>query len=94
MARRGGWGLSAVLLTATAAGLGSAPISDATEVGEIREQMGGMLPGGHPQVALRLGHPAAGEPPSTPRRPANEVISLWDQAARLRQFSASIMPRV
>jgi nitroreductase len=69
-----GMGLSAVLLTATAACLGTAPISDVTEVGEAREQMRGMLPGGHPQVAVRMGHPAPGEPPYTPRRPANEVI--------------------
>jgi len=69
-----GMGLSAVLLTATAAGLGTAPISDVTEVGAVREQLRGMLPGGHPQVAVRVGHPALGEPPATPRRSANEVI--------------------
>jgi len=71
-----GMGLSAVLLTATTAGLGTAPISDVTEVGAVREQMRGMLPGGHPQVAVRVGHPAVGLPPSTPRRPANEVIAI------------------
>lgn len=69
-----GMALSAVLLTATAAGLATAPISDVTEVAAAREDMRGMLPGGHPQVAFRAGHPAPGEPPSTPRRPANEVI--------------------
>lgn len=71
-----GMGLSAVLLTATVAGLGCAPISDVTEVASIREQMRGMLPIGHPQVAVRVGHPAPGEPLSTPRRPANEVIEV------------------
>jgi nitroreductase len=70
-----GMGLSALLLTATAAGLGTAPISDVTEVASTRAQMRDMLPGGHPQVAVRFGHPVAGEPPSTPRRPANEVIT-------------------
>jgi nitroreductase len=71
-----GMGLSAVLLTATAAGLGTAPISDVTEAGAAREQMRGMLPGGHPQVAVRIGHPGPGALPTTPRRPANEVITL------------------
>lgn len=71
-----GMGLSAVLLTATAAGLGTAPISDVTEFSATREQMRGMLPGGHPQVAVRVGHPAPGEPPSTPRRLASEIIEV------------------
>ena len=72
-----GMGLSAVLLTATAAGLGTAPISDVTEVPTTREQMRGMLPAdGYPQVAVRVGHPAPGEPPSTPRRVASEVIAV------------------
>jgi nitroreductase len=71
-----GMSLSAVLLTATAAGLGTAPISDVTEAGPVREQLRQMLPSGYPQVALRLGHPQTGQPPSTPRRPPEEVISL------------------
>jgi nitroreductase len=69
-----GMALSAVLLTATAAGLATAPISDVTEVTTAREEMRRMLSGGQPQVALRVGHATAGDPPSTPRRPANEVI--------------------
>jgi nitroreductase len=69
-----GMALSAVLLTATAAGLATAPISDVTEVSAAREEMRAMLPGGHPQVAVRAGYPTPGGPPSTPRRPANEVI--------------------
>jgi nitroreductase len=71
-----GMSLSAVLLTATAAGLGSAPISDVTEAGAVREHLRQVLPSGHPQVAVRIGHPQAGEPPSTPRRLAEEVITV------------------
>ncbi|GIH07857.1 putative NAD(P)H nitroreductase [Rhizocola hellebori] len=71
-----GMSLSAILLTATAAGLGTAPISDVTEAGAIREQLRQILPSGYPQVAVRLGHPQTGEPPATPRRPPEEVISL------------------
>jgi nitroreductase len=70
-----GMSLSAVLLTATAAGLGSAPISDVTETGPTRRIMDAMLPAGHSQVALRVGHPPPGAPPSSPRRVPGEVIS-------------------
>lgn len=70
-----GMGLSAVLLTATAAGLGSATISDVTESEITREHLRGLLPSGHPQVAVRIGHPQPGRPAATPRRPATEVIS-------------------
>lgn len=70
-----GMGLSAVLLAATAAGLGTAPISDVTETDASRQDMRAMLPGGHPQVAIRVGHPSPGEPPSTPRRLPSEVIT-------------------
>jgi nitroreductase len=72
---RAGMALSAVLLTATAAGLGSAPISDVTETFATRSMMGDLLPAGCAQVALRVGHPAPGEPPSTPRRLPAGVIS-------------------
>jgi nitroreductase len=72
---RAGMALSAILLTATAAGLGSAPISDVTETFATRSMMDELLPAGYAQVALRVGHPAPGEPPSTPRRLPTEVIS-------------------
>jgi len=72
----GGAGLSAVLLTATAAALATAAISDITETPAIREQLRQILPSGHPEVAVRIGRPQAGRPPSTPRRPANEVITV------------------
>jgi len=71
-----GMGLSAVLLTATAAGLGTATISDVTEAPVIREYVRQLLPSGQPQVAVRIGHPQPGQPPSAPRRPANEVIAV------------------
>jgi nitroreductase len=71
-----GMSLSAVLLTATAAGLGTATISDVTEADIVREHIRQLLPSGQPQVAVRIGHPQPGRPPSTPRRPANEVITL------------------
>ncbi|HZM83424.1 MAG TPA: nitroreductase family protein [Candidatus Limnocylindrales bacterium] len=70
-----GMGLSAVLLTATAAGLGTAPISDVTEEPDTRGLMRDLIPAGQPQVAVRIGHPPPDPPPSTPRRPANEVIT-------------------
>jgi hypothetical protein len=71
-----GMGLSAVLLTATAAGLGTATISDVTEAPVIREHVRQLLPSGQPQVAVRIGHPQPGLPPSTPRRAAGEVITV------------------
>jgi nitroreductase len=71
-----GMGLSAVLLTATAAGLGTATISDVTEAPVIRGYVRQLLPSGQPQVAVRVGHPQPGQPPSTPRRPSNEVITV------------------
>jgi nitroreductase len=71
-----GMGLSAVLLTATGAGLGTAPISDVTEEPATRTQMRDLIPSGYPQVAVRIGHPPADPPPSTPRRLADDVISV------------------
>ena len=71
-----GMSLSAALLTATAAGLASATISDVTEAAIIRDHIRQLLPSGYPQVAIRIGHPQPGQPPSTPRRPANEVVRL------------------
>jgi hypothetical protein len=72
-----GEALSAVLLTATVKGLGSAPISDVTEVATSREEVARLLPrGSYPQVSVRIGHPTPGEaPPKAPRRLADEVIS-------------------
>lgn len=70
-----GEALSAVLLTATAAGLGSAPISDVIEVAESRRRMQRLIDGGgYPQIAVRVGYPPAGEPAPSPRRDPDMVI--------------------
>lgn len=72
---RAGEALSAVLLTATAAGLATAPMSDVTELAVTREQLRKMLAGiGIPQLAVRIGHAPAGQPPAAPRRSPDEVI--------------------
>ncbi len=72
---RSGEALSAALLTATAEGLGTAPMSDVTELTVTREQLRRLLAGiGVPQLAVRIGHAPAGEPPGTPRRPLQEVL--------------------
>jgi nitroreductase len=79
---RGGEALSALLLTATVAGLSAAPMSDLVEVPWARRVLRHLLAGlGEPFVVVRVGYPAA-EPsgdrpewtPATPRRPADEVI--------------------
>jgi nitroreductase len=74
---RAGEALSAVLLTATATGLATAPISDVTETALTRERMRRMLSGiGYPQLALRIGYGPAGNrnPPASPRRRFRDVI--------------------
>ena len=70
-----GEALSAVLLTATSLGLGTAPISDVTELAVTREQLRHLLADiGVPQLAVRIGQSPPGTPPSTPRRYRAEVI--------------------
>lgn len=72
-----GEALSAVLLTATALGLGTAIISEVTEVAAARDDLRHLIAprSGHPQVAVRTGHPVVGDPPPrAPRRSADEVI--------------------
>jgi nitroreductase len=72
---RSGEALSAALLTATAEGLGTAPMSDVTELTVTREQLRHLLSGvGVPQLAVRVGHAPPGDPPPAPRRLRNEVI--------------------
>jgi len=72
---RSGEALSAALLTATAEGLGTAPMSDVTELTVTRERLRLLLAGvGVPQLAVRVGHAPAGEPPDVPRRPLQEVV--------------------
>ncbi|GAA2570102.1 nitroreductase [Pseudonocardia hydrocarbonoxydans] len=56
---RAGQALQRVLLTATALGLVSSVLSAATEVRVSREVLGRMYgPGLHPQIIVRVGHPA------------------------------------
>lgn len=72
---RAGEALSAVLLTATAAGLGSAPISDVIEVPELRALISRLVTGpGWPQILVRVGHPPPGQAAQSPRRPAAQVL--------------------
>ncbi|MBL7256261.1 Acg family FMN-binding oxidoreductase [Paractinoplanes lichenicola] len=73
---RGGEALSALLLSATADGLATAPLSDAVEVAWPRLLVRGLLAGlGEPYLVVRLGYAAAGTPlPPRPRRVAADVI--------------------
>ncbi|MEV4413105.1 nitroreductase family protein [Catellatospora sp. NPDC049609] len=71
-----GQALSAVLLTATGHGLGSAPISDVTEVPGTRDELRRLLPGlGRPQVCVRVGYAQPGLPAPATRRPYEESIN-------------------
>lgn len=73
---RAGQALSAVLLTATVHGLGSAPVSDVTEVSGTRDELRRLLPGlGHPQVCVRVGYAQPGPPAPSTRRPHEESIN-------------------
>lgn len=74
---RGGEALSALLLTATAAGLSTAPLSDAIEVAWPRRLLRDLLAGvGLPYLAVRLGYvdPTAGDLPPAPRRDPADII--------------------
>jgi hypothetical protein len=73
---RGGEALSALLLKATAAGLSTAPLSEAVEVAWPRYLLRDLLSDvGEPYIAVRLGYAGSGEPlPATPRRIAAETI--------------------
>ena len=73
---------SLVLLTATALGLASCPITEPLEIAETRlavqEDVFGAV--GYPQMLLRIGWaPVNADPlPSTPRRPLSEVVVQLD----------------
>lgn len=73
---RGGEALSALLLTATAAGLATAPLSDTIEVEWPRRLLRGLLSDvGEPYLIVRLGyHDDAAPLPEAPRRDAGDVI--------------------
>jgi hypothetical protein len=73
---RGGEALSALLLTATAAGLATAPMSDTIEVEWPRRLLRDLLGDvGEPYLVVRLGYlPAAPPLPEAPRRRPGDVI--------------------
>ncbi|MGV9809966.1 Acg family FMN-binding oxidoreductase [Micromonospora chersina] len=74
---RGGEALSALLLTATAEGLASAPLSDAIEVAWPRAMMRDLLAGiGDPYLVVRVGWGPDDDLPPAPRRTAAAVIEM------------------
>lgn len=81
---RAGEATSAVLLTATALGLASCPITEPLEIKEIRDEVGADVFGtsGYPQMLLRIGWtPVEAEPlPATPRRPLSDVVTWPDRS--------------
>ena len=79
---RAGEATSLVLLTATALGLVSCPITEPLEIPETRETVRTDVLGedGFPQMLLRIGWaPVNADPlPSTPRRDLSEVVAYLD----------------
>ncbi len=79
---RAGEATSLVLLTATALGLASCPVTEPLEVSDTRAAVQEDVFGGsgYAQMLLRVGWaPVNAEPlPSTPRRPLDEVVELLD----------------
>jgi nitroreductase len=80
---RAGEATSAVLLTATALGLASCPITEPLEIKEIRDEVAADVFGtsGYPQMLLRIGWaPVNAEPlPTTPRRALSDVVTWPDR---------------
>lgn len=81
---RAGEATSLVLLTATAAGLASCPITEPLEIADLRADIRKDVFGeeGYPQMMLRVGWaPINADPlPAVPRRPLNDVVSRLDGA--------------
>ena len=79
---RAGEATSLVLLTATASGLASCPITEPLEIPDIRTSVRADVFGkeGYPQMLLRIGWaPVNADPlPATPRRPLDEVVTRLD----------------
>ena len=79
---RAGEATSIVLLTATAAGLASCPITEPLEVADTRTKVAEDVFGadGYPQMLLRIGWaPVNSDPlPATPRRPLGDVVTRLD----------------
>lgn len=82
---RAGEATSLVLLTATACGLATCPITEPLEIAEIREQVRADVFGsnGFPQMLLRIGWASVNaEPlPATPRHPLTDVVTRLDGSA-------------
>jgi nitroreductase len=82
---RAGEATSMVLLTATALGLASCPITEPLEIAAIRDEVRSDVFGtsGYPQMLLRIGWaPVNAESlPVTPRRPLSDVVSYLDGTA-------------
>jgi nitroreductase len=70
-----GQALQRVLLTASAEGIQASFLNQPVQVAHLRPQLARAIGRGsrHPQVVLRLGHPA-GEVPRAPRRPLAAVV--------------------
>lgn len=81
---RAGEATSLVLLTATALGLASCPLTEPLEIGDTREAVRTEVLGGegYPQMLLRLGWaPVNSDPlPATPRRDLSEVVARLDNS--------------
>ncbi|MDY6995802.1 MAG: nitroreductase family protein [Actinomycetota bacterium] len=81
---RAGEATSIVLLTATALGLASCPITEPLEIAETRKSVSADVFGddGYPQMLLRVGWaPVNADPlPSTPRRDLSEFVSDLDDS--------------
>lgn len=79
---RAGEATSLVLLTATALGLASCPVTEPLEIAETREAVRVEVFGesGFPQMLLRVGWaPVNADPlPATPRRPLAEMVEWLD----------------
>ncbi len=79
---RAGEATSVVLLSATALGLATCPITEPLEISEIRDQVRADVFGasGFPQMLLRIGWPPPDtEPlPFIPRRPLSDVVTRLD----------------
>lgn len=82
---RAGEATSLVLLSATAMGLATCPVTEPLEIADtrasVREDVFGAS--GHPQMIVRIGwSPVSADPlPDTPRRPLNEVADWLDDEA-------------
>ncbi|MDZ4232663.1 MAG: nitroreductase family protein, partial [Dietzia sp.] len=81
---RAGEVTSTVLLTATALGLASCPITEPLEIADTREAVRREVFGadGYPQMLLRIGWaPINADPlPSTPRRDLSDVVAQLDDS--------------